>query len=138
MTCPSCSSERVVPIIYGFISPVRVCEMPPDEPTSETCPNCGEPLVIVNRPFGKVVGCSTWPDCDYRHRTPEAKAGLSTPSEVELPPVEAEEWPNGQPGVDWIGGGCNVYPGAPSHACLACGHQWLVPEAQADVSRRAD
>ena len=35
------------------------------EPLDETCPKCGQPLMIRLGRRGRFVGCSAYPDCDY-------------------------------------------------------------------------
>ena len=35
------------------------------EETGETCPNCGNPLVIRKGKFGKFTACSNYPECKY-------------------------------------------------------------------------
>ncbi|MBV9439718.1 MAG: topoisomerase DNA-binding C4 zinc finger domain-containing protein, partial [Candidatus Eremiobacteraeota bacterium] len=34
-----------------------------DEPTDETCPNCGKPMVIKNGRFGRFISCTGYPEC---------------------------------------------------------------------------
>ncbi len=36
-----------------------------DEPTGETCPECGKPLVYKLGKFGKFIGCSGFPECRF-------------------------------------------------------------------------
>ena len=36
---------------------------PADEPTDETCPTCGKPMVIKHGRFGKFIACSGYPEC---------------------------------------------------------------------------
>lgn len=35
------------------------------EETGETCPNCGNPLVVKQSKYGKFVACSNYPECKY-------------------------------------------------------------------------
>ena len=35
------------------------------EQTGETCPNCGNPLVIKQSKYGKFTACSNYPECKY-------------------------------------------------------------------------
>lgn len=35
------------------------------EETGESCPNCGNPLVIKQSKYGKFVACSNYPECKY-------------------------------------------------------------------------
>ncbi|MDQ2873156.1 MAG: type I DNA topoisomerase, partial [Candidatus Eremiobacteraeota bacterium] len=34
-----------------------------DEPTDETCPNCGKPMVIKTGRFGRFISCTGYPEC---------------------------------------------------------------------------
>jgi DNA topoisomerase-1 len=43
---------------------------PPDEPTGETCPECGGPLLFKMGRFGRFVGCSNYPQCRYSKPIP--------------------------------------------------------------------
>lgn len=51
----------------------------------ETCPKCGSQLVYRNSRFGKFIGCSRYPDCDYTRpitlgiKCPKCKEGEITP-----------------------------------------------------------
>ncbi len=40
-------------------------EKKPAEETGETCPNCGNPLVLRNGRYGEFVACSNYPECKY-------------------------------------------------------------------------
>ena len=40
-------------------------EKKPPEETGESCPNCGNPLVIRKGRYGKFVACSNYPECKY-------------------------------------------------------------------------
>jgi DNA topoisomerase-1 len=49
-----------------------------DEKTGESCPECGQPLVIKTGRFGKFVACSGFPEC--RHTEPyQVKLGVKCP-----------------------------------------------------------
>jgi DNA topoisomerase-1 len=37
-----------------------------NDPTGESCPKCGHPLVYKYGRYGKFIGCSSFPDCRYR------------------------------------------------------------------------
>ena len=63
-----------VEVIQGFYSPfektlkkaeeiekVKLAE----EPTGESCPNCGKPIVIKEGRFGKFLACTGYPECKY-------------------------------------------------------------------------
>ena len=49
-----------------------------DEPTEETCPECGKPIVIKSGRFGKFFACSGYPDCKYT-KSFQVKTGVSCP-----------------------------------------------------------
>jgi DNA topoisomerase-1 len=36
-----------------------------EEETGEKCPKCGSPLVVRKSRYGKFIGCSAYPSCDY-------------------------------------------------------------------------
>ncbi|MDE6580218.1 MAG: type I DNA topoisomerase, partial [Ruminiclostridium sp.] len=40
----------------------------PDEPTDQVCEICGKPMVIKIGPYGKVLGCSGFPECKNTKR----------------------------------------------------------------------
>ncbi len=42
---------------------VNVEKVDMTQPTDETCPNCGKPLVIKVGRFGKFLACSGYPEC---------------------------------------------------------------------------
>jgi len=44
------------------------------EETGETCPNCGNPLVIKQSKYGKFVACSNYPECKYIKPTEKKEA----------------------------------------------------------------
>jgi DNA topoisomerase-1 len=49
-----------------------------DEPTGETCPQCGKPLVIKTGRFGKFIACSGYPECKYT-KSFQVKLGINCP-----------------------------------------------------------
>jgi DNA topoisomerase-1 len=49
-----------------------------DEPTGETCPQCGKPLVVKTGRFGKFVACSGYPQCKYT-KSFQVKLGVNCP-----------------------------------------------------------
>lgn len=49
-----------------------------DEPTGETCPECGKPLVYKLGKFGKFIGCSGFPECRFTQPFLE-KIGVECP-----------------------------------------------------------
>ncbi len=48
-------------------------------PTSEVCPQCGEPVLVRSGKFGLFMGCSAYPECDYTRNLTE-----QAPREVVL------------------------------------------------------
>ena len=40
-------------------------EKKPPEETGESCPNCGNPLVVKQSKYGKFIACSNYPECKY-------------------------------------------------------------------------
>ncbi len=49
-----------------------------NEPTGESCPECGHPLVYKHGRFGKFIGCSNFPACRYRTGI-QTKTGAKCP-----------------------------------------------------------
>ena len=41
----------------------RIERVDTSEPTAETCPNCGKPMVIKTGRFGKFLACTGYPEC---------------------------------------------------------------------------
>lgn len=67
------------PVVESFYLPLRdrlnkAGEVPKEEVTTqatdETCPECGEPLVIKLGRRGKFYGCSGYPDCSFTKPMP--------------------------------------------------------------------
>lgn len=65
---------RWVPVLAEFYGPFQKAleeahqKMPRvrlDEPTDETCPECGKPLVVRRGRFGSFIACSGFPECRY-------------------------------------------------------------------------
>jgi DNA topoisomerase-1 len=50
------------------------------EPTGESCPDCGKPLVRRQGRFGPFVSCSGYPECTYRPPRRAAAAGAEVAS----------------------------------------------------------
>jgi DNA topoisomerase-1 len=67
--------KKWVPVLREFYEPFsRTLEaareaMPEiqmgNEPTGESCPKCGHPLIYKYGRFGKFIGCSNFPECRY-------------------------------------------------------------------------
>lgn len=57
----------------------------PAEKLDEKCPKCGSPLVYRNSRYGKFIGCSNYPQCDYTRpitlgiKCPKCNEGEITP-----------------------------------------------------------
>ncbi|MDQ2979766.1 MAG: type I DNA topoisomerase, partial [Acidobacteriota bacterium] len=56
-------------------------EARPDEPTGETCPDCGHPLVRRHGRFGAYVSCSNYPACRYKPPKPVRDTGVRCPKD---------------------------------------------------------
>jgi len=69
-----------VPMLRDFYAPFAVSvaearEQMPEieikpEPTGESCPECGQPLLFKLGRRGKFIGCSGWPTCRYSSPIP--------------------------------------------------------------------
>ena len=56
-------------------------EARPDEPTGETCPRCGNPLVRRHGRYGAYVSCSNYPACRYKPPKPVQDTGVLCPKD---------------------------------------------------------
>jgi len=56
-------------------------EARPDEPTGETCPECGGNLVRRHGRFGAYVSCSNYPTCKYKPPKPVLDTGVRCPKD---------------------------------------------------------
>jgi DNA topoisomerase-1 len=56
-------------------------EARPDEPTGETCPESGHPLVRRHGRFGVYVACSGYPACKYKPPKPVKDTGVRCPKD---------------------------------------------------------
>ncbi|HEY1251741.1 MAG TPA: type I DNA topoisomerase [Thermoanaerobaculia bacterium] len=56
-------------------------EARPDEPTGQTCPRCGNPLVRRHGRFGAYVSCSNYPACKYKPPKPIRDTGVRCPKD---------------------------------------------------------
>ena len=60
---------------YPFIKSVedasQVMYKEKDEETGRFCPKCGAPLIYKKSKYGTFIGCSNFPECDYREKEPE-------------------------------------------------------------------
>ena len=75
-----------------------------DEPTGETCPDCGKPLVIKTGRFGKFIACSNYPECKY-HTNFRIKTGVLCPDCPEKGEMVGRFNKKGK-----IFYGCSAYP----------------------------
>jgi DNA topoisomerase-1 len=58
------------------------------EETGETCPECGNPLVIRHGKFGKFVACSNYPECKYIKKEEKQTVEVCTCLKCGSPIVE--------------------------------------------------
>ncbi|HZI67522.1 MAG TPA: type I DNA topoisomerase, partial [Thermoanaerobaculia bacterium] len=56
-------------------------EARPDEPTGQTCPECGGNLVRRHGRFGAYVSCSNYPTCKYKPPKPVQDTGVRCPKD---------------------------------------------------------
>ena len=56
-------------------------EARPDEPTGETCPESGHPLVRRHGRFGPYIACSGYPACKYKPPRPVKDTGVLCPKD---------------------------------------------------------
>ena len=64
------SSLKILSDFYGdFINKIdnayKIMYVDEAEPTGDSCPKCGAPLVYKEGKNGRFVGCSNYPTCDY-------------------------------------------------------------------------
>lgn len=82
---------------------------PEDEPTDETCPDCGQPVVIKTGRYGRFYACSGFPKCRYTRPLEEKK------KETVTEPTDLKCEKCGQPMVIKMGRrgkflACSGYP----------------------------
>lgn len=126
-TCPECGKPLVIRLgrfgkFYGCSGfPVctykrsmgngtapdngAVVSMTPEK-TDESCPKCGQPLVIRSGRFGKFYGCSMYPKCAYT-RNVAAPSGIKCPKCGEGDVVEKQARTKKGRRTFW---GCSCYP----------------------------
>jgi DNA topoisomerase-1 len=101
-------------------------EARPDEPTGETCPESGHPLVRRHGRFGAYVACSGYPACKYKPPKPVQDTGVRCPKDGG---VIAERRGRFRPFY-----GCVNYPNCDftlsvrpiPEACPTCGNPYLL------------
>jgi DNA topoisomerase-1 len=72
---PKC--RRVVNVVMAG----GKAEARPDEPTGESCPECGHPLVRRHGRYGAYVACSNYPACRYKPPKPVLDTGVRCPKD---------------------------------------------------------
>jgi DNA topoisomerase I len=72
---PKCRNVVNVAIAEGK------AEARPDEPTGETCPECGHALVRRHGRYGAYVSCSNYPACRYKPPKPVLDTGVACPKD---------------------------------------------------------
>ena len=101
-------------------------EARPDEPTGQTCPESGHPLVRRHGRFGAYVACSGYPECKYKPPKPVKDTGVRCPKDGG---VVAERRGRFRPFY-----GCSNYPNCDftlsarpiPEACPKCGNPYLL------------
>jgi len=117
---PKC--RNVVNVVMAGGKP----EARPDEPTGETCPESGHPLVRRHGRFGAYVACSGYPECKYKPPKPVKDTGVRCPKDGG---VIAERRGRFRPFY-----GCVNYPNCDftlsarpvPEACPKCGNPYLL------------
>jgi len=101
-------------------------EARPDEPTGESCPQCGHPLMRRHGRYGTYVACSNYPACKYKPPKPVVDTGVKCPKDGG---VIAERRGRFRPFY-----GCVNYPNCDftlsarpiPEACPQCGNAYLL------------
>jgi DNA topoisomerase-1 len=101
-------------------------EARPDEPTGESCPQCGHPLMRRHGRYGAYVACSNYPACKYKPPKPVVDTGVKCPKDGG---VVAERRGRFRPFY-----GCVNYPNCDftlsvrpvPEACPQCGNAYLL------------
>jgi DNA topoisomerase I len=117
---PKC--RNVVNVVMAGGKP----EARPDEPTGETCPESGHPLVRRHGRFGAYVACSGYPACKYKPPKPVRDTGVRCPKDGG---VIAERRGRFRPFY-----GCVNYPSCDftlsarpiPESCPQCGNPYLI------------
>jgi DNA topoisomerase I len=101
-------------------------EARPDEPTGQSCPQCGHALVRRHGRYGAYVACSNYPACKYKPPKPVVDTGVKCPKDGG---VIAERRGRFRPFY-----GCVNYPGCDftlsvrpvPDVCPQCGNAYLL------------
>jgi DNA topoisomerase-1 len=101
-------------------------EARPDEPTGQSCPQCGHALVRRHGRYGAYVACSNYPACKYKPPKPVVDTGVKCPKDGG---VIAERRGRFRPFY-----GCVNYPNCDftlsvrpiPEACPQCGNAYLL------------
>ena len=75
------------------------------EETGETCPDCGNPLVIRSGKYGKFTACSNYPKCKYVKKEEKQIVEICKCPECENGMVVEKKTKKGK-----LFYGCNNYP----------------------------
>jgi DNA topoisomerase-1 len=77
---PDVIQDFYVPFEKDLQSAVRTAEKVKlaEEPTGDTCPKCGKPLLVKTGRFGKFIACSGYPGCKYTQSF-QVKTGAKCP-----------------------------------------------------------
>jgi len=117
---PKCRS------VVNVVMTAGRAEAKPDEPTGETCPESGHPLVRRHGRFGAYIACSGYPECKYKPPKPVRDTGVRCPRDGG---VIAERRGRFRPFY-----GCVNYPACDftlsarpvPQACPQCGNPYLL------------
>jgi DNA topoisomerase-1 len=79
-TWPSVIQDFYVPFDKDLQQALKTAEKVKlaDEPTGDSCPKCGKPLVIKTGRFGKFIACSGYPGCKFTQSF-QVKLGAKCP-----------------------------------------------------------
>ena len=98
---PEC--ENTKNFVYAEDGSIKIDE--PEQP-KEPCPKCAKPLAVRFSKFGKFIGCTGYPDCDYKlsMKAPPRSIGMVCP-DCNKGDVQERRSRRGKPFF-----GCNRYP----------------------------
>jgi len=73
---PECENTKNFTYAEGGAIKIEEPETP-----KEPCPKCGKPLAVRFSKFGKFIGCTGYPDCNYKHsmKGPPRSIGMVCP-----------------------------------------------------------